>query len=92
MEIKQIPDDNPHTTTEHQLQPFREDSAQFVHPDIDDWEDLLNPMMKKVFGCGEEEMRNSMKEMMHHGRYGLDGFVTCMHYFIVHCGLKGGMF
>ena len=48
--------------------------------------------MKKVFGWGEEEMRDSVKGMMHRGRYGLDGFVTFLHYFVVHCGLKGGMF
>ena len=52
----------------------------------------MNPMMKKAFGWGEEEMRDSVKEMMHRGRYGLDGFVTFLHYFVVHRGLKGGMF
>ena len=37
-----------------------------VHPDADDWEDLLNPMLKQVFGWGEEETCDSVKEMMCH--------------------------
>ncbi|KAF8218703.1 hypothetical protein L208DRAFT_1348341, partial [Tricholoma matsutake] len=90
-EMNQIPLENPPATGENCLHPFRGDPAASVHQDADDWEDLLNPMLKQVFGWGEEEMHNSVKEMMCHGRYGLDGFVTFLDYFVMHWGLKGRM-
>jgi hypothetical protein len=90
--IERIPDDEPPATTEHRLFPFGEDPAKSIHPDVDDWEDLLNPMLKNAFGWGEGEMRESVKEMMNRGSYGLDGFVRFLHYFVMYRGLKGGMF
>ena len=37
-------------------------------------------------------MHESVNEMMNCGSYGLDGFVRFLHYFMMYCGLKGGMF
>jgi hypothetical protein len=92
MAIERIPDDKPPATTEHRLFPFGADPAMSIDPDVDDWEDVLNPMLKNAFGWGEGEMRESVKEMMNRGNYGLDGFVRFLHYFVMYRGLKGGMF
>ena len=92
MAIERIPDDKPPATTEHHLFPFGEDPAKSINPDIDNWEDLLNPMLKNASGWGEGEMRESVKEMMNRGSYGLDGFVRFLHYFVMYHGLKRGMF
>ncbi|KAF8230110.1 hypothetical protein L208DRAFT_1283552, partial [Tricholoma matsutake] len=79
-------------TTEHCLFCFGEDPAKSIDPNRDNWEDLLNPMLKNAFGWGEEEMHESVKEMMNRGNYGLDGFVRFLLYFMMYRGLKGGMF
>jgi len=51
----------------------------------------LNPMMKRAFGWGDREMDESAKQMLHRGRYGLDGFIAFMEYFVTRRGLMGGL-
>jgi hypothetical protein len=36
-------------------------------------------------------MNESARGMLHHGRYGLDGFVNFIEYFMTQCGLASGM-
>jgi len=50
-----IPTTNPTATTEHHLHEFCGDPSQCIHSKLEDWEDLLNPMMKWAFRWGDNE-------------------------------------
>lgn len=67
------------------------DPSSCIRPDADDWEDILNPMLKGAFGWGEDAMHEAVKGMLHRGQYGLDGFIRFIRFFVMSCGLKGGM-
>jgi hypothetical protein len=91
--IKRIPSDKPHATIEHRLSEFSNDPSTVVQgPADDDWEEVLNPMMKRAFGWGDDATRAAAKEMLQRGQFGLDGFLKFIHYFVERRGLKGGMF
>jgi hypothetical protein len=91
--IERIPTTNPAATTEHRLYEFGGDPSKCIQPgnwELD-WEDLLNPMMKRAFGWGDEEVNISAREMLHRGQYGLDGFIKFVDYFVTRRGLMGGL-
>ena len=91
--VERIPSDNPLATAEHRLNEFSKDPSTVVQgPADDDWEEVLNPMMKRAFGWGEDATRVAAKEMLQRGQYGLDGFLAFIRYFVMRRGLKGGMF
>jgi hypothetical protein len=49
--VEHILSDNPLATVEHQLNEFSRNSSTIVQgPMNDDWEEVLNLMMKRVFG------------------------------------------
>lgn len=92
MAVERIPSDKPFVTVEHQLNEFSNDPSTLLQgPTDDDWEEVLNPMMKRAFGWGDHVMRAAAKDMLHRGQYGLDGFLAFIHYFIMWRGLKGGL-
>jgi hypothetical protein len=89
--MERIPTDNPSATAEHRLREFGGDPSKCIHPELEDWEDLLNPMMKNAFGWGAHEMNEAARSMLHRGQYGLDGFVNFIEYFVTRRRLMGGM-
>jgi hypothetical protein len=90
--VERIPSDKPLATVEHWLNEFSNDPSTLVQgPTNDDWEEVLNPMMKRAFGWGDHAMRAAAKDMLHWGQYGLDGFLAFIRYFIMRRGLKGGL-
>jgi hypothetical protein len=91
--VRRIPSDSPRATIKHRLGEFSNDPSTFVlGPADDDWEEVLNPMMKRAFGWGDDATRAAAKEMLQRGQYGLDGFLAFIRYFVKWRGLKGGMF
>lgn len=62
-----------------------------IHPEVEDWEDLLNLMMKYAFSWGDHQMKESARDMLHRGQYGLDGFVNFIKYFVTRHDLMGGL-
>ena len=75
------------------LSKFSKDSSTLVQgPTDDDWEEMLNLMMKRAFRWEEDAMHAAVKGMMQWGQYRLDGFLVFIRYFMMWHGLKGGMF
>lgn len=89
--IERIPNTELPATPEHRLHEFGGDPSSCVHPEVEDWEDLLNPMMKRAFGWGDHQMKESARDMLHRGQYGLDGFINFIEYFVTRHGLMGGL-
>jgi hypothetical protein len=55
MAIERIPSEKPLATVGNRLDEFSKDPSTIVQgPKEDDWEDVLNPMMKRAFGWGED--------------------------------------
>ena len=90
--MEQIPASKPEAAVNHWLSAFSGDPSSCIVQGNNDWEDILNPMMKDTFGWGEDAMCEVVKEMMHWGQCGLDGFRQFLQFFISHLGLKGMMF
>lgn len=91
--VERIPTANPIATEDHRLREFGGDPSNYIqheHED-EDWEELLNPMMKRAFGWGDHEMDESAKQMLHRGQNGLDGFIGFIEYFVMRRGLMGGL-
>jgi hypothetical protein len=88
---ERIPASRAEAAPNHRLNAFNMDPSSCISPDTDDWEDILNPMLKGAFGWGEDTMREAVKGMLHCGQYGLDGFIRYVQFFMMSHGLKGGM-
>jgi hypothetical protein len=88
--MKQIPDTTPDASEDHHLAIFSGDPAGCVSSELDNWEDVLNPMMKWAFDWGTNtENFEVMKGLAWRGRNGLGGFYRFIKYFIIHRGLQG---
>ena len=72
---ERIPASRAEAAPNHRLNAFSMDPSSCISPDADDWEDILNPMLKGAFGWGEDAMREAVKAMLHRGQYGLDRFI-----------------
>ena len=58
--------------------------------DVDElWETMLNSVLKSMLGWGTE---GNMDEIIHHGRWGVDGLVNFATYFVEQHGMSGGLF
>jgi len=80
---------SPLASNDHPLAIFSRDPAACISPGLDDWEDVLNPMMKKAFGWGASvEKIQSLKGLAQSGLNGLDGFYKFMGYFITRRGRR----
>jgi len=55
-----IPETAPLTDDTNPLAIFSGDPDACVPPDVDCWEDVVNPMMKAAFGWGNDSMRAKM--------------------------------
>jgi hypothetical protein len=90
--MKQIPDTTPVASEDHRLSIFSGDPEASVSPALDDWEDILNPMMKRAFDWGANlENVQAMRGLARRGQNGLDGFHRFVGYFVMHRGLKGAL-
>ena len=87
--IKGIPKTIPLANNDHRLAIFLQDLATCIRPELDDWKDILNPMMKWAFGWGAN--LENLEGLARCGWHGLDGFYRFMEYFIIHRKLKGGL-
>lgn len=90
--VERIPADKPKAIPSHRLSAFSVDPSSCIGQGDDDWEDILNPMMKGAFGWGEDAMCKAVKEMLQRGQWGLDGFIRFLRFFVMTRGLKGAMF
>jgi hypothetical protein len=78
----------------HPLAGFSGDPASCVSPDLDDWEDILNPMMHRAFGYASSVATQNpdiLKDLARRGDHGLDGFCRFIEYFVKSRGLQGGL-
>jgi hypothetical protein len=90
--VKQIPSDTLSATPEHRLRVFAVDPRTCVaEPGEDDWV-ILNQMMKSAFGWGETEMIAVIPQLLNRGKYGLDGFISFMMFFVCKRGPEGALF
>jgi hypothetical protein len=88
--MKQIPETTSLATEDHRLAAFSGYPDSHVDPDLDDWEGVLNPMMKRVFHWGSNlENFEALKGLARRGKHGLDGFIA--EYFFMHRSLKGAL-
>jgi hypothetical protein len=90
--VERISADKPKAIPSHRLSAFSVDLSSCIGQGDDNWEDILNPMIKGAFGWGEDAMCKVVKEMLQHGQWGLDGFIRFLQFFVMTCGLKGAMF
>ena len=80
-----MPKDTEPAPLDHPLAAFSGDPAKCILGVVeDDWEVILNPRMKQVFGWGENRVRCDFAQR---GEAGLDGFLKFMGYFVDHRGL-----
>jgi hypothetical protein len=73
--VERIPSSELEAALSHQLSTFSVNPSSCIVQGNNDWEDILNLMMKGAFGWGEDAMCKAAKEMMHWGQCGLDGFI-----------------
>jgi hypothetical protein len=91
---KQIPASAPLAAPNHPLAVFSGNPmAACTHraSELEDWEDILNPMMKRAFDWGANSGSFRLNGLARRGTNGLDGFYRFIEYFITHRGLKGGL-
>ncbi|KAF8231175.1 hypothetical protein L208DRAFT_1278553, partial [Tricholoma matsutake] len=66
--IEQIPSETPLAMVGNPLSEFSKDPSTLVQgPAVDNWEEVLNPMMKRAFGWGEDAIHAAAKGMMQWG-------------------------
>jgi hypothetical protein len=87
-----IPHTIPLADENHPLAIFSGNPTDHINANLDDWEDILNPMIHRAFGYGATvESEQVLAGLGRRGQYGLDGFYQFMDYFVVHRGLQGGL-
>ena len=89
--VERIPVNKLEAAPNHRLSAFSMDPSSCIGQGNDDWEDILNPMMKGAFGWGEDAMCEAVKGMLYRGQFGLDGFIQFLRFFVMSRGLKGAM-
>ena len=71
---------------------FGGNPKEFDDPTLDAeelWEATLNSILKSMLGWGIE---GNMDNIIHHGKWGLDGLVNFAMYFVEERGVSGGLF
>ena len=87
-----ILDTIPLADEKHPLEIFSGAPAGHIVPDLNDWEDILNPMMHQAFGYGATTNTEILKSLPQQGTHSLNGFYQFINYFVVHWGLQGSLF
>ena len=87
--VEAMPKDVEPAPLDHPLAAFSGDPAKCVLGIVEnDWEDILNPRMKRAFGWGESRVECDFTQR---GEAGLDGFLNFVGYFVDHRGLLGAL-
>ncbi|KAJ7737509.1 hypothetical protein B0H16DRAFT_1762357 [Mycena metata] len=90
--LELIPAHAPLADASHPLAPFShnpEDDVELNHRARDvDWEQYIEPMMKRAFGWGNIQPELAL-DYVRRGSYGLDGFLNFFRYFVEERGLRG---
>lgn len=90
--MENIPHTIPPANDKHPLAVFSGNLAHQVNTDVNNWEDILNPVVHQAFGYGlMMENKAMLKGLARCGKYGLDGFCQFVEYFVIHRGLQGGL-
>lgn len=90
--INSLPDSIPEATEYDTLAMFGGNPQDCDDPSLDGddlWEEVLNGMMKNVFGWGTE---GDMKNVIRRGRKGLDGLLNFVKFFVVKRCVSMGLF
>ena len=90
--VKDLPESTPEASEFDRLAVFGRNPKEFDDPELDGdelWETMLNSVLKSVLGWGTE---GNMDEIIHHGKWGLDGLVNSTTYFVEERGVSGELF
>ena len=90
--VNGLPESIPEGSKFDKLAYFVCNSKDFDDPTVDAdelWEMGLNNTLKSVFGWGSEQ---NMDDIIQHGKWGLDGLVKFVTYFIEERGMSEGLF
>ena len=89
--VQRIPETAPLADDMNPLAIFSGDPDACVPPDVDCWEDVVNPMMKAAFGWGNESEDGRWMGKVCCGQQGIDGFMAFLQFCVQNRGLKGGL-
>jgi hypothetical protein len=90
--VKNLPASVPEASEFDKLAVFGGSPKEFDDPSLDAdelWEATLNNVLKSTLGWGIE---GNMDNIIHRGKWGLDGLVNFATYFVEERGVSGGLF
>ena len=90
--VKELPDSIPEASEFDRLAVFGGAPKEFDDPALDAdelWETTLNSVLKLTLGWA---MEGNMNEIIHPGKWGLDGLVNFVTYFVEEWGVSGELF
>jgi hypothetical protein len=90
--VKDLPESVPEASEFDRLAVFGRNPKEFDDAALDAdelWETTLNGVLKSTLGWGTE---GNMDQIIHRGRWGLDGLVNFATYFVEQRGVSGGLF
>jgi len=90
--VKGLPENIPEALQSDKIAVFGGDSKGFDDPTIaadELWEVVLNNILKSMLGWGTE---GNMDEIIRHGKWGLDGLVKFVTYFVEEQGMNAVLF
>ena len=90
--VKNLPGSVPEASEFDKMVVFGRSLKEFNDPTLeadDLWEMTLNSILKSTLGWGNE---GNMDIIIRHGRWGLDGLVNFMTYFVEERGMSGELF
>ena len=84
--IKRIPNEVPTADGDHPLAVLSGDPTAYSNDECDDWEDVLNPLMKRAFGWGIDD--GAVKGVARKGSNGIEGFLKFIEFFVMNRGQR----
>lgn len=90
--VKSLPESVPQASEFDKLAMFGGSPKEFDDAALDAdelWETTLNGILKSALGWGTE---GNMDEIVHHGKWGLDGLLNFVIYFVEERGVSEGLF
>jgi hypothetical protein len=87
--VERIPGEVPPADGDHPLAVFAGDPTAYSNDECDDWEEVLNPLLKRALGWGIDD--GEMKGMAREGKNGIEGFLTFIDFFVMNRGLVGAL-
>jgi hypothetical protein len=87
--VERIPNEVPAADGDHPLAVFAGDPTAYSNDERDDWEEVLNPLMKRAFGWGIDG--GAVKGVARKGKNGIEGFLNFIEFFVTNRGLVGAL-